>query len=89
VCSFVTSLVVQVVVIDVAVPIGRPDRRVGACLVSGDAVRTRWQFVTSCPGPAGAVTPLAVPHPYPVADPLGRSGRDEVAVGLTGTRAHP
>ena len=36
-----------------AVPIGRPDRRVGACLVSGDVVRTRWPFVTSCPGPSG------------------------------------
>lgn len=36
------------VVIDVAVPIRRPDRLVGACHVSGDVVRTRWQSAASC-----------------------------------------
>ena len=32
--------------------------------------------------------PFGMPHPYPAAGPLARSGRDEVAVGLTGSRAH-
>ena len=32
--------------------------------------------------------PLGVPPPHPAANPLGQSRRDEVAVGLTGTRAH-
>ena len=38
-------LVMEVAVIDGAVPIGRTDRRVCACLVSGDVVRTRWHWV--------------------------------------------
>jgi hypothetical protein len=29
--------------------------------------------------------PLVVPHPYPVVEPLGRSGRDEVGAGFAVT----
>jgi hypothetical protein len=54
-------LVMEVAVIDGAVPIGRTDRRVCACLASRDVVQTRWQSVMSFPGSTGPVTPLASP----------------------------
>ena len=40
------------------------------------------------PGTDRPGDPLGMLHRYPAAGPLARSGRDEVAVGLTGTRTH-
>jgi hypothetical protein len=54
-------LVIQIAAIDVTVPIGRPDRRVRACLASRDVVRTRWHSVTPFPGPTGPVNLLSSP----------------------------
>ena len=69
----------------------RPDRVTGPARVRMPRLQRRRpdaRLVDVVPGTGRPGDPLGMPHPYPAARPLARSGCDEVTVGLTGTRAH-
>jgi hypothetical protein len=69
---------------------GRPDRVNGPARVCMPRLQRRRPDTTAVgdvllrTGRTGE--PLVVPHPYPVVEPLGWSGRDGVGAGLAGTR---
>lgn len=71
----------------------RPDRTNGPARACRPRLRRRRPDTTAVVDVLPRIDrpgePLVVPHPYPVGDPLGRSGRDGVGAGFTGTRPIP